>query len=208
MKRFMGILFGTLCWVGTAPAENLAPDVLIRNTIEQVIEVVKKDEDIRAGDLQKTLALVNAKVLPYFDFQRMTRLAIGKYWRRASVEQKQALIEELRNILVRTYTKVFSIYRDQVIDIKPLKFTSDDDEVTVKTTIAKPGSSVIPVNYEMKIGESGWKVFDIYIEGVSMVMSYRSTFRSQIQESGIDGLIKAMAAKNEKAFSSQLNKVK
>jgi len=109
---------------------------------------------------------------------------------------------------VRTYTKVFSIYRDQVIDIKPLKFTSDDDEVTVKTTIAKPGSSVIPVNYEMKIGESGWKVFDIYIEGVSMVMSYRSTFRSQIQESGIDGLIKAMAAKNEKAFSSQLNKVK
>jgi len=90
----MGILFGTLCWVGTAPAENLAPDVLIRNTIEQVIEVVKKDEDIRAGDLQKTLALVNAKVLPYFDFQRMTRLAIGKYWRRASVEQKQALIEE------------------------------------------------------------------------------------------------------------------
>lgn len=205
MKRLLSVLLAALCWAGVAQAEILAPDVLIRNTVQEVIEVVRTDEDIKAGDLQKTLALVDEKVLPHFDFKRMSRLAVGKYWRRASEEQKQALTTEFRNMLVRTYTKVFSVYRDQTIDVEPLKATSDEDEVTVKTTITKPGTSSIPVNYEMKLGENGWKVFDIYIEGVSMVMSYRSTFGSQIQESGIDGLIKALAEKNDKATNTQLN---
>ena len=205
MKRLLSVLLAALCWAGVAQAEILAPDVLIRNTVHEVIEVVRTDEDIKAGDLQKTLALVDEKVLPHFDFKRMSRLAVGKYWRRASEEQKQALTTEFRNMLVRTYTKVFSVYRDQTIDVEPLKATSDEDEVTVKTTITKPGTSSIPVNYEMKLGENGWKVFDIYIEGVSMVMSYRSTFGSQIQESGIDGLIKALAEKNDKATNTQLN---
>ena len=205
MKRLLSVLLAALCWAGVAQAEILAPDVLIRNTVQEVIEVVRTDEDIKAGDLQKTLALVDEKVLPHFDFKRMSRLAVGKYWRRASEEQKQALTTEFRNMLVRTYTKVFSVYRDQTIDVEPLKATSDEDEVTVKTTITKPGTSSIPVNYEMKLGENGWKVFDIYIEGVSMVMSYRSTFGSQIKESGIDGLIKALAEKNDKAANTQLN---
>ncbi|MDX8385057.1 MAG: ABC transporter substrate-binding protein [Gallionella sp.] len=208
MKSLLGILLATLCWASVAQAESMAPDVLIRNTVQEVLEIIRTDEDIKAGDLQKTLALVDDKVLPHFDFKRMSRLAVGKYWRRASVEQRQALTAEFRNMLVRTYTKVFSVYRDQVIEVKPLKAKSDEDEVTVKTTITKPGSSTIPVNYEMKLRKNGWKVFDIYIEGVSMVMSYRSTFGSQIQESGIDGLIKAMAAKNSKASISQLNTAK
>jgi phospholipid transport system substrate-binding protein len=139
---------------------------------------------------------VDAKVLPHFDFARMTQLAVGKYWRSATPEQKQALVTEFRNMLVRTYTKVFTVYRDQTVDVKPFRMAADDTEVTVKSVINKPGSQSIPVDYEMKKAIDGWKVFDISIEGVSMVMSYRGTFASQIQESGIDGLIKALSDKN------------
>jgi len=121
MKRLLGILIGTLCWAGVAQAESIAPDVLIRNTVQEVLEIIRSDEDIKAGDQQKTLALVDDKVLPHFDFKRMSRLAVGKYWRRASVDQRRSLTAEFRNMLVRTYTKVFSVYRDQAIDVKPLK---------------------------------------------------------------------------------------
>lgn len=195
MKKIVWIVAGLLCAVGFAQAEIVAPDVLIKETVKDVLAVIKTDKDIQAGDQQKTLALVDEKVLPHFDFERMTQLAVGKYWRRATPEQKQALTSEFRNMLVRTYTKVFSVYRDQVIEVKSLKMAGED-EATVQTTISKPGTPVIPVNYEMKKKPNGWKVFDIYIEGVSMVISYRGTFASQIEESGIDGLIKTLSDKN------------
>jgi phospholipid transport system substrate-binding protein len=184
------------CAVGVAHAAVVAPDVLIRNTVDEVIGIIKQDKDIQAGDPKKINALVDAKVLPHFDFTRMTQLAVGKYWRTATPEQKQALATEFRNMLVRTYTKVFTVYRDQSVEVKPFRMAPDDTEVTVKTVIIKPGSQPIPVDYEMKIAADGWKVFDISIEGVSMVMSYRGTFASEIQDSGIDGLIKTLSEKN------------
>jgi phospholipid transport system substrate-binding protein len=184
------------CALGAAHAAVVAPDQLIRNTVDEVIGIIKQDKDIQAGDPKKINALVDAKVLPHFDFTRMTQLAVGKYWRTATPEQKQALATEFRNMLVRTYTKVFTVYRDQSVEVKPLRMAADDTEVTVKTVIIKPGSQPIPVDYEMKIAADGWKVFDISIEGVSMVMSYRGTFASEIQESGIDGLIKTLSEKN------------
>ena len=184
------------CAVGVAHAAVVAPDQLIRNTVDEVIGIIKQDKDIQAGDPKKINALVDAKVLPHFDFTRMTQLAVGKYWRTATPEQKQALASEFRNMLVRTYTKVFTVYRDQTVEVKPFRMAPDDTEVTVKTVIIKPGSQPIPVDYEMKIAADGWKVFDISIEGVSMVMSYRGTFASEIQESGIDGLIKTLSDKN------------
>lgn len=177
-------------------AEVIAPDALIRNTVDEVIGIIKQDKDIQAGDQKKINALVDAKVLPHFDFARMTQLAVGKYWRTATPEQKQSLITEFRDLLVRTYTKVFTVYRDQTVEMKPFRMQADDTEVTVKTVINKPGSQLIPVDYEMEKAADGWKVFDISIEGVSMVMSYRGTFSSQIQESGIDGLIKTLSEKN------------
>ena len=182
--------------LGVAHAEVTAPDDLIKNTVHEVIGIIKQDKDIQAGDQKKINALVDAKVLPHFDFARMTQLAVGKYWRTATPEQKQALIAEFRNMLVRTYTKVFTVYRDQTVEVKPFRMAPGDTEVTVKTIISKPGSQVIQVDYEMKIATDGWKVFDISIEGVSMVMSYRGTFASEIQESGIDGLIKTLSDKN------------
>lgn len=196
MRYLFGSILGLLCSVGVAQAEMMAPDVLIRVTVDEVVAVIKADKEIQAGNQERTLALVEEKVLPHFDFERMTQLAVGKHWRKATPEQKKALVREFRNMLVRTYTKVFSVYRDQVIEVKPLKMTGNADEVTVLTTITKPGTPAIPVNYEMKKRAAGWKAFDIYIEGVSMVMSYRTTFSSRVEESGIDGLIKMLEDKN------------
>lgn len=208
MKQLFRIVAGLLCAIGVAQAEVVAPDVLIRSTVDDVIAVVKQDKDIQAGDQKKIIALVDAKVLPHFDFERMTQLAVGRPWRTATPEQKQALVREFRNMLVRTYTNVFSVYRDQLVEVKPLRMAAgaSQTEVTVQTTITKPGAQPIPVNYEMKKADSGWKAYDISIEGVSMVMSYRGTFSTQIQQNGIDGLIKTLADKNINAANVALNK--
>ena len=204
-RIFLGVSLS--CAIGAACAEVIAPDVLIDRTVKEVIAIIKQDKDIQAGNQKKILALVDAKVLPHFDFQRMTQLAVGKHWRTATPEQKQALVTEFRNMLVRTYTKVFTVYRDQTVDVKPLKAGAElMDEVTVKTLINKPGSQPIPVDYEMKKSENGWKAFDISIEGVSMVMSYRGTFTTQIQQGGIDGLIKTLSDKNVNAAEDDLSK--
>lgn len=201
MAALIKFIFATLicCSLGVAHAELIAPDALIRNTVDEVIAVIRHDKDIQAGDQKKINVLVDAKVLPHFDFGRMTQLAVGKYWRTATPEQKQALVMEFRNMLVRTYAKVFTVYRDQTVEVKPLKMAVDDAEATVKTVISKPGSQLISVDYEMKKASDGWKVFDISIEGVSMVMSYRGTFASKIQDSGIDGLIKTLSDRNTNA---------
>jgi len=192
--------------VGVVHAEVIAPDVLIKNTVQDVIAVIKADKDIQAGDQKKIIALVDAKVLPNFDFSRMTQLAVGKYWRTATPGQKQSLVTEFRNMLVRTYTKVFTVYRDQTVEVKPARMATDDTEVTVKTVINKPGSQAILVDYEMKKTDNGWKAYDISIDGVSMVMSYRGTFATQIQDSGIDGLIKTLSEKNVNAANVAQNK--
>ena len=160
------LILGVSMWflLGAAKAEVIAPDALIKNTVQEVIAIIKQDKDIQAGDQKKINALVDAKVLPHFDFTRMTQLAVGKYWRTATPEQKQALATEFRNMLVRTYTKVFTVYRDQTVEMKPFRMETGDTEVTVKTVIIKPGSQPIPVDYEMKIAADGWKVFDISID--------------------------------------------
>lgn len=195
------------CAALSAQADVVPPDVLIRTTVQDVETIITQDKDILAGDQTKLLALVDAKVLPHFDFGRMTQLAVGKYWRTATPEQKQALVTEFRNMLVRTYTKVFSVYRDQKVEVKSYMLAVDDpNEATVKTLIGKPGTPPIPVDYEMKKTADGWKAFDISIEGVSMVMSYRGTFSSQIQDVGIDGLIKTLAAKNSDAAVGDMAK--
>jgi len=208
MTALQKMILGALmyCALGAAHAEVIAPDALIKNTVQEVIAIIKQDKDIQAGDQKKINALVDAKVLPHFDFTRMTQLAVGKYWRTATPEQKQALATEFRNMLVRTYTKVFTVYRDQTVEVKPFRMAADDTEVTVKTVISKPGSQPIPVDYELKRAADGWKVFDISIEGVSMVMSYRGTFASEIQEGGIDGLIKTLADKNVNAADGDIVK--
>jgi len=206
MKRLFAAVIGLLCVIGVARAEMVAPDALIAVTVQDVLSIVKQDKDIQAGNQKKILALVDAKVLPHFDFTRMTQLAAGKHWRTATAEQKKALVAEFRNMLVRTYAKAFSEYRNQTIDVLPFKMAADATDVTVKTEIKKPGGPAIAVDYEMRKSADGWKAFDIVIGGVSMVMSYRGTFDSEVQQNGIDGLIKTLSDKNVTASNVALRK--
>lgn len=202
MKKTFALLsvLMPLCFLPDARAGVPDPDVLIKETSREVLDIVRKDKELREGNQKKILELVDAKVLPHFNFERMTKLAVGKSWRTATPEQKQALIAEFRTMLVRTYTKAFSSYRDQTVDVKPLKMASDATEVTIKTEIIKPGGQQpVLVDYDMEKMPNGWKVYDLTVEGVSLVTSYRGTFSEQIQQSGIDGLIKTLAEKNQVA---------
>ena len=206
MKKIFVLLSGVtmLCLASGARADIPDPDVLIKNTVHEVLDIVRSDKELRSGNQKKMLDLVDAKVLPHFNFEHMTKLAVGKSWRTATPEQKKALMSEFRTLLVRTYTKAFTSYRDQVVEIKPFKLDPAATEVTVKTAIVKPGSSQQPVlvDYDMEKMPDGWKVYDLTVEGVSLVTSYRGTFADQIQQVGIDGLIKTLADKNSTAASN------
>ena len=208
MNKISVLMFGLLltCASMGARAEMVEPDVLIKNTVQEVLEVVRQDKDIRAGNQKKILELVDAKVLPHFNFTRMTQLAVGKNWRTATPEQKQALVTEFRNLLVRTYTKAFTVYKDQAVDVKPFKMPAGATEVTIKTVIVKPGTQSIPVDNDMEKTSTDWKVYDLSIEGVSLVTSYRGTFAEQVQQGGIDGLIKTLVDKNQAAANAPLRK--
>lgn len=199
MKQWIKVLAGLMCLVSVAHADMMPPDTLIKSTSEEVIAIIKQDQDIKAGNQQKIVALVDAKLLPHFNFQRMTQLAVGKTWRTATPEQKQTLITEFHNLLVRTYAKAFSSYRDQSVEVKPMKISDADDEVTVKTSIIKPNGPSLAVNYEMQKTRDGWKVFDLSIEGAGLVPTYRSSFAAEIEKGGLDGLIKVLQDKNANA---------
>jgi phospholipid transport system substrate-binding protein len=205
MKKILVLLCGALlqCVVSGARADVPDPDVLIKDTVRDVLEIVRNDKELRAGNQKKMLELVDAKVLPHFNFEHMTKLAVGKSWRVATAEQKKQLMSEFRILLVRTYTKAFTSYRDQIVEVKPFKMDPAATEVTVKTAIVKPGSQQpILVDYDMEKMPDGWKVYDLTVEGVSLVTSYRGTFADQIQQVGIDGLIKTLVDKNRTAASN------
>lgn len=199
MKKIIALWVGVLlaCVSLGVQANMPEPEALIKSTVDEVLAIVKQDKDIQAGNKKKVNELVDAKVLPHFNFTHMTKLAVGKNWRIATPEQKKVLEIEFRNLLVRTYTTAFTTYQDQEVEVKPLKMANDAVEVTVKTSILNKGKPPLPVNYDMEKTASGWKVFDLSIEGVSLVTNYRGTFAEQVQKSGIDGLIKTLAEKNQ-----------
>lgn len=204
MKKLFAILSASMMMcLSVHAAEIPAPDVLIKNTVREVLDIVRADHELRAGNQSKMLELVDAKVLPHFNFERMTRLAVGRPWREAAPAQRQALVTEFRTLLVRTYTKAFTSYRDQIVEVLPLKLDSAASDVTVKTEIIKPGSQqLVRVDYTMEKMENGWKVYDVTIEGVSLVTSYRGTFADQVKQVGIDGLIKTLTEKNQSSAAN------
>lgn len=202
MKLWLKVLVAMLCWVSVASAEMLPPGELIKKTSDEVIAIIKQDQDIKAGNQQKIVALVDAKLLPHFNFKHMTQLAVGQPWRTATPEQRQALITEFHNLLVRTYAKAFSSYKNQTIEVLPVRMAATDTEVTVKTNVIKPNGSAgsaLGVSYEMEKTDGGWKVFDLSIEGAGLVATYRNTFATDIEKGGVDGLIKSLHDKNTKA---------
>lgn len=199
MIRWISGLFIGMFFVAPSFAQSpdAAPDALVKKVTEDVLVIVRSDKDIRAGDRGKILDLVETKVLPYFDFTRMTRLAMGKNWRQADPQQQQALVDEFRALLVNTYASAFTTYKDQTVDVKPLRMEPGDTEVVVRTTVNQTnGQPPIAIDYSMEKTDNGWKVYDFTVEGVRLVQNYRNTFNTEVQNGGIDGLIKTLHDKN------------
>lgn len=182
----------------SAAAPATAPDVLARTTTQEVLTILKTDKEIQGGNLKRVYELVEAKILPNFDFNRMTQLAVGKYWPSATAQQKQSLVSEFRNLLVRTYSTSLTAFSNQSVEFKPLNMKPADDDVTVRSEVKQPGGQPIPIDYSMYKTAFGWKVYDVSIDGVSLVTNYRASFADTVRQSGIDGLIKVLAAQSQK----------
>jgi phospholipid transport system substrate-binding protein len=195
MKRFFLMLL--VAFAPMLASAQEAPDALVKRVTDELLSIIKADKELQSGNPRKVVELAEAKVLPHFDFERMTRLAVGRNWQQASEAQKQELVKQFRTLLVRTYSTSLTAYRNQSIEVKPLKMNAQDKEVTVRTAVIQPGGPPIPIDYTMEKSDSGWKVYDVVIDGASLVTTYRGSFNDQIQKGGIDGLIKTLAARNQ-----------
>ena len=203
MKSLLSVVVGCFVAVSVALANEEAPDALIRKVTDDVLSIVRQDKDIRSGNTRKAIELVEAKVLPNFNFQRMTALAMGRDWSKASPEQKKRLSEEFKTLLVRTYSNALTGYKDQTIRYKPSKIQSGDTEVLVRTEIVQPGNKPIPLDYSLEKQSDGWKVYDVVVAGVSLVTNYRDTFNQEVRANGVDGLIDMLAKKNTQMESGR-----
>jgi phospholipid transport system substrate-binding protein len=204
MKAIVKILclagWGLVLFTNVAMANiDMAPDVLVKQTADDVLAIVKNDKDIQAGNQQKLFAVVEEKIIPNFDFDRVCRMVLGKNWKSASPEQQALFQKEFRSLLLRTYASALGKYRDQVIEYRPMQTDASEKNVTVKTQIIQKGGQPIAVDYSLVKGPAGWKVYDITIENVSLVTNYRSQFSSEIRQNGLDSLNKKLADKNAAA---------
>ena len=203
MKKIIALIFATLV-AATAQAQE-TPDVLIKQVTEDVLEIVRNDKDIQSGNTQKAIDLVDKKVLPHFDFLHMTALALGKDWRKATPQQQQQLTAEFKTLLVRTYSNALTGYKNQKIVYKPFKMNAGETDVLVRTEVLQPGSKAVQLDYSLEKKESGWKVYDVTVAGISLVTNYRDQFAQEVRNGGVDGLIATVAAKN-KSLDSNLAK--
>lgn len=196
MKSLYSFFLGVFLMSASAFAQE-SPDVLIKNVTDEVLTIVRQDKDIQGGNARKAIELVEVKVLPHFDFKRMTALAMGRDWKKASDEQKKLLSEEFKTLLVHTYSNALTGYKDQTIRYAPLKMQSGDSEVVIKTEVLQPGGRPIQLNYSVEKQAEGWKVFDVVVAGVSLVTNYRDTFNQEVRANGIDGLLQMLVNKNK-----------
>src|SRR3982751_2933401 len=187
---------------GGVRAQAPAPDALIKQVSTEVLEAVKADKSIKAGDLQKIIALVDQKVMPHVNFQRMTASAVGRYWRQATPEQQKRLEDEFKVLLVRTYSGALAQVRDQTVQLKPSRPSPDPNEVVVKTEIRGQGDP-IQLDYHLEKAGNDWKIYDVNVLGVWLVENYRNSFAQEIGANGIDGLVNKLAERNKSASSSK-----
>jgi len=181
----------------SARAEDVPPDVLVRKTTDEVLAVVRSDKDIRVGNVARIVQLIEEKVTPHFDFERMTRLAVGRHWHEASPVQREALVREFHTLLVRSYSTAFTAYTGIAVEYRPYKMNPGNTETRVQTLIKLPGGAPpMDVDYEMGHTADGWKVYDVRIAGTSLIINYRNLFAQEIQNGGIDGLIRSLVDKN------------
>ena len=196
-----------LLFATTAMAQEVAPDVLIRTVTNEVLDIVRKDKEIQSGNTRKAIDLVEAKVLPHFNFTRMTQLALARDWRQTSPAQQKVLTDEFRILLVRTYSKALTEYKNQTIDFKPFSLKAGETDIRVRTEIKQSGAGKnIELDYYVEKSGAGWKVYDIEVGGISLVTNYRDSFASEVRNNGIDGLIKSLQAKNKSGEATSVKK--
>lgn len=198
------MVFATSVIAAPAPATSEAPDVLVKRISADVIETVKADKDIQAGNRNKIMELVNSKILPYVDAEKMTAQAAGRFWRQATPEQQKRLSEEFRTLLVYTYSGALSQIKNETIEFKPLRAAADETDVEVRSQVNVARGEPITLNYRLAKGAQGWKIYDINVLGAWLVETYKGTFAAEINKSGIDGLITKLADRNRQLASKPL----
>ena len=195
-------LLAVLAAAALARAQDLPPDQLVKTVTLEVVDLIAKDKEIQSGNRAKLIQLIDAKVLPHFNFTAMTALALGQSWNKATPEQKKRLTEEFRTLLVRTYASALAAYSEQKFDFRPLRAKPTDTDVTVQLRVLQAGAQPVPIDYSMEKTASGWKVYEVMVGGVSLVANYRTEFNNVVRQSGIDGLIKNLGAKNRSLEAS------
>lgn len=204
LNKFLVAVFtlAALAFAATAQAAEEAPDALVKRISQEVLDIAKADREIQGGNQKRVLELVELKVLPYIDFQRMTALAAGHYWREATPEQQAQLTAEFRSLLIYTYSGAISQIKDQRLDFKPFRAAATDTEVEVRSQVLQSRGEPIQLNYRLQRSVSGWKIYDINVLGAWLVETYKGNFSAEISKSGIDGLIKALSDKNKRLAAS------
>jgi phospholipid transport system substrate-binding protein len=197
MKRVfrIGLLLLAAAFGGSAYAQE-APDAMVKRVSQDVLQTIKSDPKIQSGDQARIREVMESKLAPNFDFERMTALAMGRNWREATPEQQKRLTVEFKTLLVRTYSGALTQYRDQTIDYKPLRADPNAADVLVRTEVIRQGQPPVQIDYGMEKKDNAWKAYDVVVGGVSLVTNYRDEFTEQVRAGGIDGLIKTLAAKN------------
>ena len=196
MRYWTALVATVFMLLGSMAHAETAPDALVKQLSTEVIDTVKADKEIQSGDVRKVIALVDAKVLPHVNFQRMTSMAVGRYWRQATPEQQGRLQDEFKVLLVRTYSGALSQVRDQSVVMKPLRSRPGDTEVLVRTEVKGKGEP-IQLDYRLEKAGDTWKIYDVNVLGVWLVETYRSSFAQEISASGIDGLISKLTERNK-----------
>jgi phospholipid transport system substrate-binding protein len=198
MKTFLNGILGVLLagFAASAAAQEVTPDELVKTVTTEVIDLITKDKEIRSGSRTKLIQVIEAKVLPHFNFNSMTALAVGQSWGKATPDQKKRLVEEFRTLLVRTYASALAAYSEQRFDFRPLRARPTDTDVTVNVRVIQSGAQPVPIDYSMEKTAAGWKVYDVMVGGVSLVANYRTEFNATVREAGIEGLIRNLQAKN------------
>ena len=180
-----------------AATQKAAPDVLVRDLSNDVLDSIRKDKSLQSGDPARLNQLVDEKILPHVDFEKMTRLAVGRGWRQASAEQRQALVREFRTLLVRTYSGAVSQVSDHKVQLRPFRAAANETDVVVRTNAVPSRGDSLQLDYRLEKTDAGWKIYDVNVLGVWLVENYRNTFASEVNQGGIDGLIKSLVERNK-----------
>lgn len=201
-KKLFAAVIAAVALAGNAVAQQEGPDALVKRISQEVLEIAKSDKDIQGGNQKRVLEVVEAKILPSVDFQRMTSMAAGRFWREATPEQQKQLTAEFRSLLVYTYSGAISQVKDQKLEFKPLRADPSDTEVEVRTQVLQPRGEPIQLNYRLEKTAGGWKIYDVNVLGAWLVETYKGNFAAEINKGGIDGLIKTLSERNKKLAAS------